>query len=157
MPTPTAATSGNDCHHPDPATADPLAAAIASGTDLGVFELCSSLAKARQAIPLGSCPRTGEAEQAAIGIRAAFEKVASAIDELDPVEPVCPCCELRRQLDELIEVAAKAEGRGPLADACEELADYAGDHYPDAGATRRVLELACDVFTAAVAELHRPE
>jgi phage gp29-like protein len=146
-----------DPHHPDPAAADPLAAAIATGQDLGVFELCSAVAKAREAIPLSSCPRTPAARQAAIGILAAFEKVRTTIDQLKNAELTCPCCDLRRQLDQLIQVAAKADATGPLAEACEELANYAGDLYPDADAIRYVLELARDVFVAAIADRLRDE
>ncbi len=155
MSTTTAATSGNDCHHPDLVAAESLAAAIASGNDLGVFELCSSLAKAREAIPVGSSPRAYAAVRAAIGIRLAFDKVATAIYSLDVPHATCPCCDLRKQLNELIEIAAKAEGPGPLADACKDLACYAGDDHHDADATRAVLELARDVFVSGVVELYR--
>lgn len=139
---------------------DAIASAIASGKDLGVFELCAAVAKAREAIPLGVCPRTPAAVRAAVGIRAAFEKVAAGIAEIDSVPQVCPCCQLREQLDRLIEVAAgpvsgedaddsvREEG---LVDACKELAYYAGDEHPDEDATRAVLELARDVFVAAFA------
>jgi hypothetical protein len=157
MPTTNAAPGGRDCHDPDLVSAENLAAAIATGTDLGIFELCRSLAKARQAIPAGSSPRSYAAVQAAVGIRATFDKIAATIHSFDVEHPVCPCCTLRKQLDELIEVAAKARGRGPLASSCKDLANYAGDDHPDADATRAVLEHARDVFVTAIRELYRDE
>lgn len=162
--TTTAATSGNGSDRPDPSIVDRIASAISSGADLGVFELCSAVAKARDAIPLGGCPRTPAAIRAAAGVRAAFDNVASTIYALDLGEQVCPCCQLRQRLDELIEFAtgrvARHEGRvvagrESILDACGELAMYAGDDFPDASATRAALERARDVFVAAVAEIHR--
>jgi hypothetical protein len=146
-----------DRHHPERPPADPIAVEIASGKDLGVFELAAAVAKARTAIPPGSCPRTDAAAQAAIGVRAAFDKVATAIYSLDIPEAVCPCCDLGRQLDELIFDVARPGLSGAIAEACEDLADYAGDDFPDNDATRRVLELARDVFVAAVADRCREE
>jgi hypothetical protein len=121
------------------------------------LDLCSAVAEAREAIPLGSCPRTPAARQAAIDILAAFDRVGTTIHQISTAEPTCPCCDLRTQLDELIEVAAKADATGPLENACEDLAYYAGDDYPDADCTRRVLELARDVFVAAIADRLRDE
>lgn len=163
MPVTTAATSGPGSDRPNPSTVDRIASAISAGADLGVFELCSAVAKAREAIPLGGCPRTPAAIRAAAGVRTAFERVASTIYALDLGEKVCPCCQLRQRLDELIEFAtgrvARHEGdvvgRESILDACGELAMYAGDDFPDANATREVLERARDVFVAAVAELDR--
>jgi hypothetical protein len=149
----------NDCNlnHPELAAAEQLAAAIAAGKDLGVFELCGAVAKAREAIPLGSSPQARAAVHAAIGIRAAFEKAASAFAEIQAANRVCPCCKLCDQLDELIEIAARPGDWEPLAATVEELAEYAGDDYPDADCTRRVLELARDVFVAAIADRLRDE
>jgi hypothetical protein len=157
MTTTSPAATSCDSHSPELSAADNLAAAIAFGNDLGVFELGNALAKAREVIPVGSSPRTYAAVRAAIGVRLAFDKVATAIYSLDVPHATCPCCDLRKQLDELIEIAAKAEGPGPLADVCRDLACYAGDDHPDADATRVVLELARDVFVAGVVELYRDE
>jgi hypothetical protein len=52
---------------------------------------------------------------------------------------------------------ANADATGTLAQACEELANYAGDLYPDADATRYVLKLARDVLVAAIADRLRDE
>jgi hypothetical protein len=153
----TATTDDCNLHRPELVAAEQLAAAIAAGQDLGVFELCGAVAKAREAIPLGGSPRTGAAVQAAIGIRAAFENAASAFAEIEAADPVCPCCELRHQLDELIEIAARPGDWEPLAATVEELAEYAGDDYPDADCTRRVLELARDVFVVAIGNRYRQE
>jgi hypothetical protein len=139
------------------AAASAIAAAIAAGKDLGVFELCGAVAKAREAIPLGGSPRTPAAVQAAIGILAAFEKTASAFGEVETADQVCPCCQLGRQLDELISDVARPGLSGVIAEACEQLADYAGDIFPDADATRRVLELAREVFVVAIANRYRQE
>jgi hypothetical protein len=133
---------------------DPLAAAIASGKDLGVFELATAVSKAREAIPLGSCPRTDKAEQAAGEVRAAFDTVATTIFSIDIPQAVCPCCELLRKLDELIEDVVRPGASAAATAACEELACYAGDDFPDRDATRRVLELARDVFLVAIADRH---
>jgi hypothetical protein len=149
-----ATTTDCNLHHPELAAAEQLAAAIAAGKDLGAFELCGAVAKAREAIPLGGSPRTRAAVQAAIGIQAAFEKAASAFADIETAEPVCPCCDLRHHLDELIEIAARPGDWKPLAATVQHLAEYAGDDYPNADCTRRVLELARDVFVMAVADRH---
>jgi hypothetical protein len=143
------------CH--ELAAADPIAVAIAAGKDLGVFDLCSAVAKSREAIPLGSSPQTPRATHAAIGIRSAFDNVAETIYSLDVPEMACPCCNLRRQLDELISDVARPGLSGEIAEICEELADYAGDDFPDPDATRRVLEIARDVFVLAIANRCRQE
>jgi hypothetical protein len=170
MPFTTATISDRDPHHPELTAEDGIAAAIAAGKDLGVFELCSAVAKARDAIPLGGSPRTDAATRAVVAIRVAFDRVATTIYSADIPQAICPCCDLREQLDELIDVAVRAvahapdrrpiQGRktikpGGLLEACEDLARYAGDDHPDADATQTVLELARDVFTWAVAELNR--
>ena len=170
MPFTTATISDPDPHHPELAAEDGIAAAIAAGKDLGVFELCSAVAKARDAIPLGGSPRTDAAARAAVAIRDAFDRVATTIYSIDIPQAVCPCCTLRDQLDELIDIAVRAVAHAPaqrttlgrktlraegLVEACEDLASYAGDDHPDAGATQTVLELARDVFAWAVAELNR--
>jgi hypothetical protein len=79
-------------------------------------------------------------------------------------EDVCPCCILREQLDDLIDVAViavAANGHGLVSESeaivhiCRELADYAGDARLDTVATRAVLELARDVFVAGASLMHR--
>ena len=139
-----------------------IAKAISRGEDLGgVFELGQKLAKARVEIGLDGGTSSPEAAMVAQDVLAAQAKVASEFARLAGRRRRCRVCELRETLSFLIMVATNAvvdETAGILApyeekavDACEKLACYAGDDHPDEDATRAVLELARDVFLAALA------
>lgn len=139
-----------------------IAKAISRGEDLGgIFCLGETLAKARVEIGLDGDTGSPEAAMAAQAVLVAQAKVAAEFNRLAGRRRPCRFCELRETLAYLTMRATTAvedKTAGILApyeekvvDACEYLANYAGDGHPDPDATRAVLELARDVFLAALA------
>lgn len=153
--------------HPRDSTSEThrlLRNAIAFGDDLGgVFELSALLKEARRVIRDDGDEDSIEADIAAAAVGGALRQVADAFASIEGRRDLCPSCELRQQLDQLIDSAAKAiadhregvaaPGAAKVVTACAELALYAGDHHPDENATREALGRARDAFLATAAAI----
>jgi hypothetical protein len=138
-----------------------VAEAIAQGDDFGgVFELGNELAKARTKIGIGGDSTTADAQLAAVSLQAIQARVSRQFARIEGRRGACRLCELRHLLATLMHTATRAVAddrqgvaaswESDLIDACESLASYAGDDYPDEDATLSVLALARDVFLAAL-------
>jgi len=141
-----------------------IAEAIAQGHDFGgIFELGNELAKARTKIAIGGETKNADAHTAAVSLQTIQARVSREFARIEGRRTACRACEFRHMLATLICVATRAVAddrqgvaaswESDLIDACESLASYAGDDYPDEDATLSVLSLARDVFLQAHAAM----
>lgn len=140
-----------------------VARALTRAEDFGIFELVAAITAARVDITIGGDADSPEAAMASKRVIDAHAKVVSSFNRVTGRRKPCRVCRLRDTLAFASHVAVDAvsdarDGHAPdylsrVIDACKELAEYAGDEFPNEFATRAVLDNAAEVLLAALASV----